>query len=353
MSVETSRRLASLDILRGLTLFMLVFFQPVLYSLGCLTDCGWILYNFDHEEWVGFRLWDLVMPLFMFLSGVSIPFSLEKYGNRKKEAFRKVLKRFLLLFLLGMVVQGNMLSLDPSKLRIYVNTLQAIGAGYLIASSVYLFDRRLTVRCSSIAILLIIYWVPMSFFGDYSPTGNFAYKVDELLLGRFRGDLSYTWIWSSLNFGATVLMGSVAGSLMKSSKDGNRISLLMAGVALICICLGLLASLEMPIIKRIWTSSMTLYSGGLCLLLMAVFYWWIDVKGHSGPFNWLKIYGMNSIAAYLMGECINFRSVAHSLLYGCEQYLGDYYGLLLTTANSGIIFLILFLMYRNKVFLRI
>ena len=103
------KRLSSLDILRGLVLFLLVFLQPVLISFGQVSGCGWILYNFDHEVWEGFRLWDLVMPLFMFMAGVSLPFSLAKYtkAGSRKQVYLRIGKRFVLLFVLGMVVQGT------------------------------------------------------------------------------------------------------------------------------------------------------------------------------------------------------------------------------------------------------
>lgn len=98
---------------------------------------------------------------------------------------------------------------------------------------------------------------------------------------------------------------------------------------------------------------MTLFSGGWCYLLLGVFYWWIDVKGHKRGCEWLLYYGCNAITAYLIGEIINFRSVANSLLHGTEQFLGDWYPVLLTAANSLILFVILALLYKNKIFLKV
>ena len=98
---------------------------------------------------------------------------------------------------------------------------------------------------------------------------------------------------------------------------------------------------------------MTLFSGGWCFLLLGAFYWWIDVKGHKRGTKWLLYYGCNAIAAYLIGEIINFRCIAHSLLRGTEQFLGDWYQVLLTACNSLILFLILALLYRNKIFLKV
>jgi predicted acyltransferase len=109
----------------------------------------------------------------------------------------------------------------------------------------------------------------------------------------------------------------------------------------------------MPVIKKIWTSTMTLYSSGICFLLMALFYFLVDYKNYGKYLNWLKIYGMNSILAYMLYEIINFSSVTTSLLHGTEQYLGDYYPVLITLANVSIIFFLLLLLYRKKIFLKV
>lgn len=357
MTNPTSQRLASLDILRSFDLFLLVFLQPVLLSLGQQLGLPWadaILYQLDHEVWEGFRFWDLVMPLFLFMTGASMPFSFSKYKNGPKaDVYRKVLKRFVLLFLFGMIVQGNLLSLNPDYFQYYNNTLQAIASGYLIAS-LLLLHLPVKGQLLATAALLIIYWVPMTFSGDFTPEGNFANKVDALILGSHRGDPTYTWIWSSLTFGVTVMLGTFAGRLMKNgSANRKRTALKLLVIGLALTAGGLLWGLQMPIIKRIWSCSMTLLSGGFCFLLMALFYYWVDCKGRHRGLNWLKIYGMNSITAYLIGEVVNFRSAAHSVLFGLQQYVGDYYPALLTFANFLILFFILKWMYNNKVFLKI
>lgn len=370
--VDTSSRLASLDILRGFDLFLLVFFQPILVALGHKLNLPFlndILYQFDHEVWDGFRFWDLVMPLFLFMTGAAMPFSLSKYmnGSDKRAVYKKIARRVVILFILGMVVQGNLLGLNPQYIYLYTNTLQAIATGYLIAAMILL-------HCSSrwqiivTIILLLVYWLPMTFMGDFTPEGNFAEKVDRLVLGRFRDGVywnqdgtwsfsphyTYTWIWSSLTFGVTVMLGAFAGKIMKAGKENRRQvvqTLLLTGLVLVGVAL--LWSLQMPVNKRIWSATMTLLSGGYCFLLMAIFYYWIDYRGHTRGWNWLKIYGMNSITAYLLGEVVNFRCVVASVSYGLEQYINEYYPVWLTFANYLIVFFILRVMYKNNVFLKI
>lgn len=356
-----SNRLASLDILRGLDLFLLVWIQPVLIAIGSATDAEWyhrLLWHFDHERWEGLRLWDMVMPLFLFMVGTSMPFAFAKYQNGsgldRKAVYWRIGRRFLLLFLFGMIVQGNLLALDPQAIRIYTNTLQAIAVGYLFASMIVL---HLSFRGQLIAtaLLLLIYWIPMAFLGDYTLEGSFAYRVDELIIGDFRGDRTYTWIWSSLTFTVTVMLGAFAGKMMRgvepSQRAGRALKMALVGVALILA--GWLWSFEQPIIKRLWTGSMTLLSGGICFLLMALFYWWIDALGHSKGLNWLKIYGTNAITAYVLGEVINFRSIVQSISFGLQPYIGpEWYAVWLTFGNFAILFLILSAMYRTNTHLK-
>ena len=370
---NNSIRLASLDILRGFDLFLLVFFQPVFVALARQMNMSFldsILYQFDHEVWEGFRFWDLVMPLFLFMTGASMPFSLSKYIGTTGSywpVYRRILKRVFLLFIFGMIVQGNLLGLDSSHIYLYSNTLQSIAVGYLIAAVIQLhFSFRWQIGIT--LLLLFIYWIPMTFLGDFTPAGNFAEQVDRCVLGRFRDGVfwnedgtwsfspyyNYTWIWSSLTFGVTVMLGAFAGKIMKEGKaNRKKVVQTLSVIGVLLVGLAMLWSLQMPIIKRLWTGSMTLLSGGYCFLLMALFYYWIDYKGHSRGLNWLKVYGMNSITAYLLGEVVNFRCIADSVSYGLKQYIGDYYPVWLTFANYLILFFLLRMMYKRGLFLKV
>lgn len=328
------------------------------------------MYQFEHKAWEGLHLWDLVMPLFLFMTGASMPFSFSKYKNTAESyrpVYRRILKRVIILFIFGMIVQGNLLGLDGRHICLYSNTLQAIAVGYLIAAVIQL-HLSLQWQIGATLLLLFVYWLPMTFCGDFTPAGNFAEQVDRCVLGRFRDGVywnadgtwsfspqyTYTWIWSSLTFGVTVMLGAFAGKIMKEGKTNRKkVVQVLLGVGLFLIGISALWSLQMPVIKRIWTGSMTLLTGGLCFLLMALFYYWIDYKGHTKGLNWLKVYGMNSITAYLLGEVVNFRCIAASVSYGLEQYLGAYYPVWLTFANYLILFLLLRVMYKRGLFLKV
>ena len=290
--MNNNKRLLSLDVLRGLDLFLLVALQPVLCALLIELDCealnDTILYQLDHAEWEGLRVWDIVMPLFLFMSGVTMPYSLPKYRNNNGDfkVWLRVVKRFLLLFMLGILVQGNILSLNPERIYLYSNTLQAIAVGYLLTAPIVLYLKP-KQQLAVIIALLLIYSVPMHLHGDWSPQGNFAVLLDKAILGRFRDGsvlaadgtvlfatwYDYSWLWSSLTFCCTAALGSIAGNMVKSG-DGNRRTtarkLLLAGAVLLVA--GLLAGTWQPIIKRVWSASFTLYSAGWCYLLLALFY---------------------------------------------------------------------------------
>lgn len=146
MEKKKLNRLESLDVLRGFDLFCLVVLEMVLHPLAHAIDMPWFnsfMWGFSHVEWEGFSTWDLVMPLFLFMAGVSMPFSLSRYKDMpdKMAVYRRIGKRVLLLWVFGMMCQGNLLALDPDRVYLYSNTLQSIAMGYLIASLLFLHVR--------------------------------------------------------------------------------------------------------------------------------------------------------------------------------------------------------------------
>lgn len=369
-------RLESLDALRGFDLVMLVVLEDLVFKLKPAINAAWysdtILPWFTHKEWGGFSPWDLVMPLFMFMSGVTIPYSMGKYRGNGSLIYKRLARRFVLLWIFGMMVQGNLLSLDPQHIYLFSNTLQAIAVGYLFTALIYLHTR--TKAQVAIAVgLLLAFWAAMEFVrmgnfggGDYSPQGNLAEGIDRMVLGRFRDKAevvdgavqfqewyTYTWILSSLNFVVTVLTGALAGELLRSQIAQKRKQQMLIGAGLTMVALGWMMDGVHPVIKHIWTSSMVLVSSGYCFLLLWAFYTWIDVMGHNRGLTFLKVYGMNSITAYVVSHVISFNSISRSLFHGMEQYLGDWYPALISCSNAAILFAILYIMYRKRIFLRV
>lgn len=374
---SSSKRLESLDALRGFDLFFLVALGPLMHSLARTAKVEWLnesMWVFSHVSWEGFSPWDLIMPLFLFMSGISMPFSLSRYKSisDKRPLLRRLAKRILLLWIFGMMCQGNLLALDPNTIYLYSNTLQAIATGYLITALLFLFTSRRTQIITAV-VLLLVYWTAMQFItvdgyggGNYTPQGNLAEWIDNTVLGRFRDTAQvidgkvvvadwyhYTWILSSLNFGVTVLTGLFAGYIAKDKIEEKKKLKLYFGTGITMVIAGWLWNFQMPVIKTIWTSSMVLVSSGYCFLLMGLFYYWIDYKGHRSGITWLKVYGMNSIVAYMLANVINFRCIGESLFYGLEQYMGSYYSFLMTLWNIGAVYVIIWFMYKRGIFLKV
>lgn len=374
---SSSKRLESLDALRGFDLFFLVALGPLMHSLARTANVEWLnesMWVFSHVSWEGFSPWDLIMPLFLFMSGISMPFSLSRYKSisDKRPLLRRLAKRILLLWIFGMMCQGNLLALDPNTIYLYSNTLQAIATGYLITALLFLFTSRRTQIITAV-VLLLVYWTAMQFItvdgyggGNYTPQGNLAEWIDNTVLGRFRDTAQvidgkvvvadwyhYTWILSSLNFGVTVLTGLFAGYIAKDKIEEKKKLKLYFGTGITMVIAGWLWNFQMPVIKTIWTSSMVLVSSGYCFLLMGLFYYWIDYKGHRSGITWLKVYGMNSIVAYMLANVVNFRCIGESLFYGLEQYMGSYYSFLMTLWNIGAVYIIIWFMYKRGIFLKV
>ena len=365
------KRLASLDILRGADMFLLLFLGPVFRSLCEVfpDSTEWLHSQIIHTPWVGFTFWDIIMPLFLFMSGMTIPFSMARYKEGEvpdKKFYLKLLKRFCLLFFLGWIVQGNLLDFSWKTFHPFANTLQAIAVGYLVASLLFV---HLELKWQIIATVLLFaaYWLAFAFTGmNLDVQDNIAMVIDKAVLGSHRNGVlwaedgswsynpvyRYTWILSSLNFAVTVLLGCFAGHMLKGDryKPAKRaLHVALAGVALVAA--GLLISPFFPIIKKIWSSSMTLFSGGICFLLAALCYYLVDARGWHRGADWLKIYGMNAIAAYCIGEVIDFTSVSESLLHALDGYA--LYPVCIALANASILLGILYLMHRLKVFLKV
>jgi len=362
-------RLVSLDALRGFDMFWIVGGGVILGRLAEGLQSQWlnqvIVPHTEHVPWEGFVAWDLIMPLFLFVVGTAMPFSFAKrlsQGQTKTRLYLHILIRVIVLWVLGMIVQGRLLRYDLSELRLYSNTLQAIAAGYLIASILLLNLRVLWQAVATIALLLL-YWgllmlVPVPGFGagQLTADGNLAIYIDKLILGPYQDGTSYTWILSGMAFATTVMLGAFAGQLLRSELGKARKTLFLLGAGVTCIYLGSWWGMIFPIIKHIWTSSMVLYAGGWSLVLLGVFYLLIDVcrlRFLAFPF---VVIGLNAIFAYVAASLFMwpvFRSVATVFLAGLESRLGIWYDTTIAAGAFLVLWLALFCMYRKKTFIKI
>ena len=390
---EVSQRLVSLDAFRGTIMFLMLNeatrLPLVARSFPHSAIWAFIAYNTEHVDWQGCSLHDLIQPGFSFLVGAAMPFSIAS-RTAKKQGFWELLGhaiwRALVLILLGILLRSIR---HQQTYFTFEDTLTQIGLGY-----VFLFLLAFTrVRTQVIVALLILiaFWAAFALYPapgpnfDYAGVGvpanwehnypgflshfnknsNLSWAFDVWFLNLFPREEPFLYNeggWSTLSFIptlVTMILGLLTGEWLKStrSKAEKLRGLVIAGVGLVFAGLVLQWAGICPIIKRIWTSSYTLYSGGLVILMLAGFYALIDLKGWRRWAFPLVVVGMNSIAIYVMSWTMqdffrtalqtHFGAVISALVSPALVPVAYGVGVML------IFWMILFWMYRSKIFLRI
>jgi predicted acyltransferase len=362
---NSTPRLQSLDALRGFDMFWIAGGDALATSfLGRFDSPAAIRLKsqFEHVEWEGFRFYDLIFPLFMFLVGCVIPFSLEKFRDDPRSAYGRILRRTAALFALGLICNG-LLKFDFGNLR-YAGVLQRIAVCYGITAVLFLkFKVRGQIFVA--AAILLGYWglltfvpVPGGVAGDYSKAGNLAGYLDRSwlpgkIMEQYYGYGDNEGILSTIPAVVTVMLGVFAGLWLKSSRSNwAKIGGLFAcGVS--CVVLGTLWGRSFPIIKILWTSSFVLVAGGWSLLLLCVFYTIIDVvRWQKWSFFWTVI-GMNAIVMYIAPRFIDFDRMAVFFFGGVARLSGSGGDFLLEVGSMGAKWLSLYYLYRNRIFLRL
>ena len=364
-SSTKNNRLLSIDALRGFDMFIIIFADRFFYHFheGSQSKVsGFFATQFEHPEWFGFHIYDMVMPLFLFVVGVVIPFSMQRRVQeieKKSSLYPHIIRRFIILFILGWIVQGNLLHLDINKFQIYSNTLQAIAVGYLFTCVAYIHLNKksryiIFAACLGIYALLLEFTnVPGIGTSELLPDKNIAVYFDRLIFGDFDDGYQYTWLLSGFGFVATTLSGLFAGEILKSKLPREKVALQLVIVGVVAVALGLLLDIWHPIVKKLWNSSFVLFSSGICFLLLALFYWVIDIKGYAKWTKPFKVIGINAITAYVISHVIDFPSIADQFLFGFKQFLGNYYESFTVLGGFLIIYLILWYMNKNKTFIKI
>jgi predicted acyltransferase len=354
----------SLDALRGFDMFWIVGGAAILQALAKVfpgAPADRIAAQLEHVPWQGLHFFDWIWPLFMFIMGVAMPFSLAKRraaGATNREIYAHAAVRGVILFVLGMVAQGNLLAFDCSKLHPCYSVLHGIAAGYLIAMAV-LVNFRPAWQAALTGMFLIAFWallmlIPVPGFGSgvLTPEGNAAAYVDHVVLGSFSYGLN-TWFLSYLGFASSVLLGVLAGEFLAGSASARKKVGGLVGAGCALVALGLVWSLCFPIIKPLWTSSFVLVTGGLSAIVMGVFYLLIDVLGFrrwAFPFT---VIGMNALAVYMATMLFDFRHIGNIFVGSLAPRIGVWGGVLEASAALAVEWLILLWMYRTKTFVKI
>jgi predicted acyltransferase len=359
-----STRLVSLDALRGFDMFLIAGAENMTRRAAEYTD--WELLKrieseFHHPEWNGFTFFDLIFPLFMFLSGVSFTFSLNKRINRGEDLRTLYLHVFLrgcTLILLGAVCNG-LLSLDLDNI-IYASVLGRIGLGYIGGAILAISVRHWRGRLSCCAAILLGYWAVMALLpvpgfgaGDLRPGHTLASYIDRMLIpGRlYATDRDPNGLFATIPSIVNVLAGIMTGELIRrTDKSGYAKVAIMFFMGIGCWLIGQLWNSHFPINKNLWSSSFVMVTIGWSLLFLALFYLLIDVwKLRAWAFVFVVI-GMNPLLIYIAQQFIAFRDIAHLILHDEQSKL---HPLFIEIFMFLMKWSVLYYLYRRRIFWRV
>lgn len=355
------RRFTSVDALRGFDMFWIVGGDWLVRSLVAVHDgpvTRGLANQMEHCEWAGFHFYDLIFPLFVWIVGVAIPFSLTKLIERRgrASALRRVTARSFLLFLLGVFYTGGVAN---GFHNVYLaGVLHRIAVAYFFAALLFCFCRPRTLAIWA-AVLLVGYWALLTFVpvpgvghASYEQEKNLAHFIDQRWLPgqKFEGTLL-----STMAAAANCVLGIFAGLLLKDERrsDLQKVARL-AAAGVVSLLAGVLWARQFPIIKLLWTSSYVLVSCGLAAILLAAFHLVIEVwrlRLWAQPFVWI---GMNAITIYLVSSIANFRKLAERFVGGdVAKWLGHWGEF--TRCVVALLLMLWFahFLYRRRIFLRL
>lgn len=367
---KKSERLLSLDALRGFDMFWIMGGEYIIVSLAKILPWPvliWLSGQMEHVEWNGFHFYDNIFPLFLFIAGVSMPFSLTKRlarGDSRASVYRHVIIRGLLLVLFGCIYNG-LLHFDFEHQR-YASVLGRIGLAWMFAAFIFL-NTKVRGQVIWFAGILLFYWaimmlVPVPGFGAgvLTQEGSLVGYIDRLFLpGRlYRGVHDPEGILSTLPAISTALMGVLTGHFLRLSKEkfgGFTKSIYMLAAGIIAIGLGWLWNAAFPVNKNLWTSSFVLVAGGWSLVYLSIFYLVMDVWQFKKWAFFFIVIGLNPITIYLcQNGMINFQSTMQYFFGGILHYMPqDYQNLFGGIFYVGIGWLFLYFLYRKKIFLKV
>ncbi|MDX1984042.1 MAG: DUF5009 domain-containing protein [Bryobacteraceae bacterium] len=366
--MHSGQRLTSLDAFRGATIALMVLVNT--------PGTGSAVYGpLRHAEWDGWTITDVVFPSFVWIVGVAITLALGRrlqQGVAKSALLRQAVKRAAILFTLGLLVYAFP-KFDVSTFRI-LGVLQRIAICYLAASVIYLYC-SLRAQLAVTAALLGVYWAAMKLIpvpghgaGFLDVERNLAHYVDRIILGSHNYEHTRTWdpegILSTLPAIATAMLGVMAGHILASRADlRNKVRLILSiGAGLLAA--GWICDFWLPINKKLWTSSFTLFMAGLDFLLFGAFVWVADIAGQKRIFQPFVIFGMNAIAVYMASELVDI--TLHSTPMGARSarvWLYETFfaplasphnaSLLYAVCYTLVMFAIAWVMYRRKWFVRV
>ncbi len=338
---KKSFRLESLDAFRGFDMIFIMGFYSIVFGISKVLDLpegNALVTPFHHVKWDGFHFIDSVFPTFLFIAGVSFPFSLLKSrenGVSDAKSVLKMLKRTVLLILLGMVYNGC-LTATAGTFR-FASVLQRIAVGWMFAGLVFVFVRSLKARIAVFAALAVFWWLFVQFVtAPGAPEGidpnvfeNAKWNIVVWFDHQLPGFMKAIWpiepegMLSHVGGVLTAMLGMFTGEFVLSARgrmSGTRQVLSMWGAAAVLLAVGnVMIACGMPVIKAVWSCSFVFCVGAYSLAMFALFYYLIDVKLWRKWSFFFKVIGVNSITVYLCQRIFSTWSPDGpiSFLFGC------------------------------------
>ena len=362
-----SGRLASLDALRGFDMLFIMGGEGLVYAVAKALGHPEFKASFGHVEWHGLQFMDGIFPLFLFMAGVSFPFSCAKSRERglgDRTIALKALKRGIVLVLLGLVC-NRILDFDFSHLRVW-SVLGRIGVAWMIAAWLYLLlgvKARLGVAVGILAAvtfgtcLITAPGAPMP-VDPFSPEGNFGCWLDRTLTG---GHI-YRPLYDPEGFAGffpaivTAMLGMFAGEIVRrggTAATGRKaLELLVAGI--LCFAVGFALSQLFPVNKKLWSPSFVLVLGGISFALLSLFYWIIDVRGWRRWSLFFTVIGMNSITIYMAQRIVNFNNASSFFFKGVASLFPEAWApVVFQGGYIAVCWLFLYFLHRQRFYLKV
>ena len=372
-AARASTRLVSLDVFRGATIAAMI----LVNNAGDEPAAYWPL---QHAKWNGWTPTDLIFPFFLFIVGVSMAFSFDsrlKRGESRTELLGHVLWRGLVLFGIGLLLNGSSVLFAVGRWRVY-GVLQRIAICYVITAALALWGGRRAWIATTVACLvgywILMRYVPVPGFGVpthdmplLDPDRNIVAWLDRKLLAGhlYEGTRDPEGVLSTIPAIATSLLGLLTGSWLRSKRSPQFKAQAMAITGMVLIAAGEWSSIWFPINKKLWTSSFVLLTAGLALVLLALCYTLIDMRKWRGWWTtFFLVFGMNAIAAYVFAEvlAIALERVPVGDLNVQEFVYQNTFAHLANSANSSLLYSLafvaicwaaMFLLYRKRLFFKI
>ncbi len=356
---SSTGRLYSLDALRGLDMLCIAGLELLVWALAAtfpqVPFVQWCGRQFGHCAWEGLTLYDLIFPLFVFLAGVSMSFSLSKGGAPGSLCWR-LLRRALVLIVLGWAVNG-VISLDGGMR--YASVLGLIGLSCLFGGLICIFTGWRGALSSALLVLICVgAW--QCGYGALSPQNSInAYLDQHLLPGRLHyGTYDPEGVLCVISAVAMNLMGMLCGIWLRRAPGTlSRVAvLLLAGALLFALGFYILPQLGYPCIKNIWTSSFVLAAAGISMVLLALFHLLVDVLPGGATLSLpLRVVGMNALTCYLLTHVVDFSALTNRLFSGVCRLLVPAGGQRIALAVAFILLIwgILALFYSRRIFFKV